>query len=427
MSATIKKLDKGQVELSFSLSTEEIAKDLENAAIRLSEERPLDGFRPGKAPFEMIKSRFGEMALYEAALPAIVRKNYVKTVEENDLHVYGEPSINVTALAPGNPVAFVATVAVVPSVTKLADHKKVKVESKAPTVPPENIEGALKELSRMQTVEVPVERAVTEKDKLVVDMSMSKDGVVVEGGTAKDHGIFLDEEYYVPGFREQVIGLKTGDNKKFSLKFPENHFQKHLAGTDVDFNLTVKAVHELQHPPLDDEFAKKLGQPDMTKLRALIEENMMKEASDKEEQRVEVEILEQLVAGSEFEEIPEKILNDEINRMLEELKHGVAERRVEFADYLQNINKTVDDLKLEFVPQAIKRIKTALVIRAVAEADKVEVSDAEILEETTRHLNSSADNAEMQAYIRSEEYEGYIRTNLRNRKVLAALRTQATK
>lgn len=427
MSATIKKLPQGLIEISFAFTPDEIKTDLENAARNLTEQRPMEGFRPGKAPFEVVSARLGAMAIYEHALPAIVRKNYVRAVEENKLRVYGEPSVNVTTLVPGNDVTFVTTVAVVPEVTKLADHSKIKVATKPVTVPTADVDQAIKELSRMQTKEVVVERTATDKDRVIIDMNILHANVPVEGGQAKNHGVYLDEDYFVPGFKEQMIGLKAGDEKKFQLKFPEEHYQKTLAGKDVDFEVTVRAVEELRHPDIDEAFAKTLGQDSVEKLRSIIEENIRKESEDKEEQRVEIEILEKLVEGSEFEEVPEKILNDEVSRMIEELKHSVTERKLTFEDYLMSIKKSVEDLKLEFVGQAIKRIKTALVIREVGEKENIEVPDTEVLAEVQKHLNTHATNAEMQAQIRTEEYENYIHTNLRNRKVLAKLREAATK
>src|SRR5688572_30389510 len=168
MSATIKKLPKGMVELSFEVPHEDIVKDLEAAARQISEQRPIEGFRPGKASFDVVKSRVGEMAVYEAALPTIVRRHYVKAVVENHVHSYGEPSINVTKLAPGNPVAFTATVAAVPKITSLADFRKAKVEVKQPKVEDAKVDEALKDIQRMQTKEVRVNREAQDKDKIVV-------------------------------------------------------------------------------------------------------------------------------------------------------------------------------------------------------------------------------------------------------------------
>lgn len=426
MSATIKKLPKGMVELSFEIPHDDIVRDLETAAKKISEERPLDGFRPGKAPLDLVKSRVGEMALYEAALPAIVRRNYVRAVTEHKVHSYGEPTINVTKLAPGNPIAFTATVAAVPEITSLADFRKVRVAMKEPKIEDAKIDAALKDLQRMQTKEVRVTREAQDKDKIVVDMDLSQAGVPLDGGQARNHGIYLDEEYYVPGLKEKVIGMKEGEKREFSLSFPADHYQKMLAGKEVGFAVTLKEVHELQHPPIDDVFAKTLGQESLEKLRAVIKENMLKEAEEKERQRVEIEILDGLVEKSKFGDVPDVIMNDEVNRMLDELKHGVAERGLKFEDYLTNIKKSLEDLKMEFTTQALKRIKTAIVIREIGEKEGIEASDAELIKEIEDLMNRHSGDPAAQEQIRSEDYQDYVRGSLRNRKVLETLRETAT-
>jgi len=427
MLCTTKKLPKGMVEVSCEIPLDEVSKELDAAARQLSEQRPIEGYRPGKAPFDVVKARFGEMAIYEAALPTVVRKYYVKAITENHVHSYGEPNINVTKLAPGNPIAFTATCAAVPEITSLADFRQVKVEQKEQVIEDSRVDGAVKDLQHMQTKEARVTREARDKDKIVVDMDLSHAGVPLEGGQARSHGIYLDEDYYIPGLKDKVLGMKEGEKREFSLKFPDSHYQKMLAGKDINFTVTLKEVYELQHPPLDDAFAKTLGQENMEKLRGVLKENMRLEAEDKEKQRVELEILDKLVEKSKFEDVPDKIMTDEVGRMLDELKHGLDERSVKFEDYLVNIKKSVDDLRMEFAPQAVKRIQTAILIREVGEKEKVEVSDAEVLAEIQTLMNQYKDNAEAQEQVRSEEYQDYLRSSLRNRKVLGMMRDAATK
>jgi trigger factor len=423
MQHTVKTLPKGIVEVSVQIPLEDAKNDLERAAQELSAQRPIEGYRPGKAPYDVVKSRFGEMAVYEAALPALVRRSYVKAVTEAHVHTYGEPSINVTKLVPGNQIEYVATVAVIPHVETLADFRTTKVQSKPVTVEEKQVDDTMKELQRMQTKEIRASREIRSGDKVMVDMDLSLSGVPLDGGQARNHGIYLDEEYYIPGVKEQIMGLKEGDKKSFTLKFPETHYQKNIAGKDVDFALTVNEIYELQHPELTDDFAKTLGQESIAKLRAVLRENIEKDAKEKELQRAELELLETLVEKSKFGDIPDIAVNHEVERMLEELKHGVNHRGIEFPDYLQNIGKTVDELKMEFSSQAIKRVKTAILIREVAEREKVEATDAEVLEEVQKLINQSTGDAEMQERLRSEEYQDYLRTTVRNRKVIELLRT----
>lgn len=427
MESTIKKLDKGRIELTITVEPTEVKRDLDAAVVHLSTEHTIAGFRPGKAPYDVVKKRFGEMVIYEHALTDIVRKNYVATVTKNELMTYGQPEVNITKLVPGNPIEFTATVAVVPKVLSIADYASMKVESKTPTVEDKAIEAALGDLQKMQTKENKIEREVKDHDKVIVDMDLSLAGVPLEGGQARNHGIYLDEEYYIPGIKEQVLGMKAGEKKSFTLKFPETHYQKNIAGCEVQFELTIKEVYELVPPELDDAFAKALGQESMAKVRELIKKNMQDEADQKERQRVEIEALDKVVEKSKFEEVPDIMVETEIDRMITELKDNLAERSVEFEDYLRNIKKSVEEIKKDFATQAEKRVRTALLVRKIGDDKNVEVSDAEVLEEVTKLMNSYTGNAELQEQLRTEDYQDYLRSTLRNRKVVDLLRETVVK
>jgi len=424
MQCAIKKMPKGQVELTIEVSIEESRPHLETAAKELTKERPIPGFRPGNASYDVVKSRYGEMAIYETALEPIIRKYYVQAVQENKVLTFGEPHIDIKKLAPGNPVVFTAMVAVVPKVLSLPELKKVRVKSKKPVIKEEEIDAAVKELRKMRTKEALSAREVRSADKVVLDMDMSLAGVPLDGGQAKDHGIYLDEEYYIPGMREALLGLKAGEQKKFQLKFPDEHYQKNIAGKNVDFSVTIKGVYELTMPELDDEFAKGLGQENVQKLRELLRKNMEDEAAEKESKRVENEVLEKLVEKAKFEDLPEKIVNQEVERMVHELKHGVTERGVEFDAYLKSIKKTVDELKLDLVPQAVKRVKTALIIREIGDKENIQADDQEILAETQKLLNAYSADAETQNRIRSDEYQDYLQATLRNKKIVEFIRKE---
>ena len=191
MAYTSKKLPKNVLEFSFEIPAEEIKGDLDRAVQTISQNTKIDGFRPGKASFDAVKGRVGEMAIYEQALPDIVRRNFVTAIRDEKLRTYGEPKINVTQLAPGNTITFTAEVALVPNITSLADFRKITVKRKEVKVDDKKVDDAIGAISKMQTKEIRVTREVKDGDKIVVDMNLSLAGVPIEGGQAKDHGIYL--------------------------------------------------------------------------------------------------------------------------------------------------------------------------------------------------------------------------------------------
>jgi len=422
MQANIEKLPKAEVKITFSIEPSEIVSDLENAAKRISEATRFDGFHPGKVPFDVVKSKVGEMAIWNEAAEEIVRHAYAKVVIDNKLNPIGSPEIDLVKLAPGNPIEFTATVIVLPAVTKLPELTEIKVKAKIAKVEDKDIEAALAELQRMQTREVEVERPATAKDKVTMNLKIERDHVAIEGGETKNHAVYLSEPYYIPGFVDQIVGMKTGDSKTFTLTFPENNFQKNLAGSPADFTAEIIKVEELVPPPLDDDFAKTLGQDSFDGLKTILHENMLHEAEEKEIQRQEAEALEEVVKLSEFEELPSKIVDVEAEKMVHELEHSVAERGLLFKDYLANVKKTANELKLDFVPQAMKRVKTILAIRALADRENITVSEDEIALKVAGTMNQYKDDPEAQKQIRSEEYADQVRTVLRNRKTIERLR-----
>lgn len=427
MQYTLKDLAKSQKEVKVTVTPEELKPYMERAAAELSGKVKIEGFRPGKASYEIVAKRVGEMNILEEALPNVVRKQLVEIVEKEKLETVGEPSINVEKAAPGNEVVFTATLTMLPEVKKLADYKTIKIEPKDVVVKEEEVERVVGELRKMQSVEREVEREVRKGDKATVDMSMAIDNVTVEGGATKGHSIYLDEPYYIPGLNEQLLGMKKGERKVFKLTFPKDHFNKNLKGKEVEFTVDLKGVHQIENPEVDDNFAKRLGQESTEKLKELLRKNLQDEANVKETQRQEIAAIEELIKKSDVAELPDMLVTNETRKMIHELEHSVAGQGGEFGDYLKSINKTHDQLMLEFAPQAIQRVKSMILMREIAKREHLEPTDKEMLDEQLKLLNMYADDPDTQARIRSEDGEDYMRAMLKNRKVLAFIRETCVK
>lgn len=421
MQTKIQKLPKNQVEIEIELSIEEMQPCLERAGRELSKKTKIDGFRPGNAPLDVIKQKVGEMTLYEEAAEIAVQKSYAEVVKKENLQVVGQPQIEVLKLAPENPFSFKARAALLPKI-KLADWKKIKVKRKEIKVEENEIENVLRDLQKMQTKEKLVKRPADRHDKVVVDMEILLDKVTVEGGQVKGHSVYLDEPYYIPGFCAELIGLSEGQTKEFSLPFPKEHYQKNLAGKNVDFKINIKEIFELEHSALDDNFAKSLGHTSLSDLKNLVRSNLQTESSQKEEQRQEIEILEKIVEGSRFDDIPEILVDAEAHKMIHELEDSVAEKGLEFDKYLKNIGKSRNQILLDFAPQAVKRIKTAIAISEIANKEDIEVSEEEIDKEIEKVLEIYKDEPDMRERVHQEESRQYLKRTLQNRKAIKLLK-----
>lgn len=427
---TIQKTDlpKSQVKLEFEVGYEEVRPYLEEAAREMSTARPLPGFRPGKAGFDEVKRAYGEMKILEGALERIIRAFYAKAILNESLDIVGSPNVQVDQLAPEQPLKFTITAPIEPKVTELPDLTGCVVEQTIKEIGDKELDEALEEMRKMRRQEVRVEREATLEDLVVVDVSMLKDGVVVEGGTGRDYRIYMNEPHYIPGFSEKLVGIKAGEERNFTLPFPSEHYQKHLAGKDIDFTTKATGVFEMQLPPLDDAFAQGVGLKDIEELKAKLQENLRVEEKRRREEASEIELLEKLVDTTKFTEVPEVLITDETRRMMDELQHGVEEQGMKWEDYLSSIKKTRDELRLDMTAQAIRRVKTAVLVKAFAKAQAVTVTEEELDKETDEILSRIRENdQETRERVTSPEYRQYIAIQLRNRKTLEWLKKECVK
>ena len=423
MSYTIKTLDKSQVELTIAVESKDYAKHLAKAAEKISHRTNIKGFRSGKAPYEIIKKEVGDMAILQEALEAIVQETFYQAVTEEKIETIGMPKIEIEKIAPDNPVVYKATVALLPSV-KLPDIKKIKVERKVKEVGDKHINEVIDNLRKMHAKEVHKTGVAEGDDKLIIDMNMFLDKVPVEGGQAKNYQVYLSEDHYIPGFNNQIKGLKKDEEKEFSLDFPPTHYQKHLAGKNVQFKVKIKDVFERQLPELSTELAKILGQESLNKLKELIKNNLLQEAEQKADQQFEIQILDDLISKTEFAELPDLLIDAERQKMFYELKRDLDNHGISVEQYFNDINKTQEEIYEGFKEQAEKRAKTALISRQVAKDNNIHVHDEEINKEIKMMEEMYKDNKEYMENLKKPEVRDTIAMTLQNRKVMQWLRAQ---
>ncbi|MCF7820185.1 MAG: trigger factor [Candidatus Pacebacteria bacterium] len=419
-----KDLEKSQVELTVTLSVKEFEPYIKKGAEKLSEKVKIEGFRPGKAPLDVVKSKVGEMALLEEAAYLAINKTLDKALDEGidkDSQAVGQPQVSITKLAPNNDLEYKLTVAVLPEV-EITKYKDLGIEEEKVEVDQKQIDKTLGQLAEMRAQEKIVDREIKEEDKVIVDIFMSQDKVPVEGGQSQDATIIIGKDYFVPGFDKQLLGAKKNEEKNFSLPFPENHHQKNLAGKMVEFKVKIKEVYERSIPKVDDDFAKTLQFKGLNDLRSNLEKNVQAETEQKAKQKTEIKMLEELLKKAKVGELPQVLIDNEARNMLAELKKSVEQQGMKFEDYLSSLKKSEEELTLELLPEAIKRVKVALVIRKIAQTEKIEVSDEEVNKQLEAILDQNKGKAEVEKMLKSQDYRNYLHNLLINQKVIKQLK-----
>jgi len=418
MSYTTKKLEKSQIEFTITVKPQDYEKHLKKAAQRISTRTKIKGFRPGKASYEIVKKEVGAMNILNEALEQIVQESFYQAVKKENLDTIGMPKIKIDKIVPDNDLVYQAIVALLPKV-KLPDISKIKVEKKVKPVEEKHIDEVIENLRKMQAKEIiKNDKKTTAEDKLIIDMDMFLDNVPADGGQAKDYQVYLSEPHYIPGFDKQLIGLSKDEEKEFELNFPKNHYQKHLAGKNVKFKIKVKDIYERQLPELSDELAKNLGQESLAKLRELINSNLIKEAEDKANQKAEIEILDAIIEKTNFEEIPDVLIDAEKEKMFYELKKDLERNGIAIEQYLSDIKKKEKELFDDFKDQAEKRAKAALISRQTAIEQNIHIHDEEIDKEIKMMEQMYKEHSDFLENLRKPEVRDTIAMTMQNRKVI---------
>lgn len=426
MSHVVERLDENKIKVTVTVPADEVQEACKTAAAHLSDEAKIPGFRPGKAPYDVVKQRLGEMAILEHAAEDLVRQTFVEAMIAEDLETVGQPFFAFVKLAPGNDFVYTAEMSLMPTVTKLADYHALTVD-KHDTEPTQALfDDAKNDLTRMRTKEVRAEkgRTLAMGDKAVVTLTMQKDGVVIEGGEAQNHGIYTKESYYIPGFIDEILGLAEDEEKTFALQFPSEHYQKHIAGKNVDFTVKMQEIFLLETPAFDDAFATTVGMKSAAELEERLRENLRAENVHEEMRRQDKAVLDLLADKSTFEAIPDLLANQEIEKMIHELRHQVETQGLNFDEYLTSVGKSLAQLKLDFAAPALQRVKVAIIIKEIAKRENVTVDAAELDAELDKIAAQFAETDESHKRVYEPQYREYVERQLTNRKTIDLLKSK---
>jgi len=308
---------------------------------------------------------------------------------------------------------------------ELAEYRGIKAKKNEVRVEKKEVENSLEYLKKSRAKTITVNKPAQKGNRVEVDFEVRHGGVKIENGVSKNHPLILGEGKFLPGFERELEKMSAGEEKDFSIKVPADWPDKRVADKNLDFKVKMNLVQERQIPELNDEFAKSLGSFEtLDALRKSISDGLLEEKETKEKQRIRIELIEKLAKDSKIE-VPDNLINEESERMINEFKFSITGFGLDFGKYLQEINKTVDELKNEWKEQAEKRVRVAICLKMIAEKEKIEVSDEEVGNKIDEELKNYPDIKEARKSIDPEKLKDYTKEVLRNEKVLGLLEKEA--
>jgi len=376
--ATVKHLDPTQVELEIEIANDELDKARERAFRELVRNVRIPGFRPGKAPRKIYEAQYGRSQIEERALNAVVPQVYSRALQENDLDPLDQPQMEMLPEEEGQPLRVRATVSVRPQI-ELHDYTGVSLHVPAVAVSDDDVENALQELRRNAATLVPVERAVQNGDVPTLDYAGTFDGEPFEGGSAENQATTIEESRFIPGFGAGIIGMSPGETKDVAARFPDDYANATLAGRSAVFHVTVLDNKVAELPTLDDDFAKRFGDAEATvaSLRDALRNRLEADARNVERRELMGQLLGHLLAAHQFA-VPAVLVDRESENLRGEARSYVERAGLTWAEYLERQGKSDDVLLAESRDEAERRVKTSLLLEAIAKAEKITATSADI-------------------------------------------------
>ena len=370
------KLEKSQVALTIEVGAPEFQAAVEKAYQKRRRKINVPGFRPGKAPRKLIEKMYGAEVFYEEAINLAFPEAYDAAVKEQDLRVVGYPSVELVGDATADGFTFKATVPVYPEVT-LGQYKGLSAPKDEVKVSAADVDERLKALQNRNARLVSVDREAKEGDTAVIDFEGFLDGKPFEGGKGENHNLELGSHSFVPGFEEQVVGMKAGEEKDIDITFPED-YHKDLAGKAVVFKVKVHEVKEKQVPDLDDEFAKDVSEFDTLKdLKADTKKKLTEERQRQVDQEFENALMDQVADGITAD-IPDAMVEAQARQYLDNFKMQIAQSGIPFDRYLEMTGSNEEKMIADAREPALKQVRMDLAVAAVIKAEDIQVTDEDV-------------------------------------------------
>ncbi len=416
MSVQVEKTEKNMAKLTIEVAAEEFEKAIEAAYQKNKSKISVPGFRKGKVPRQMIERMYGKEVFYEDAANALIPDAYEKALDECEEDIVSSPSIDVVQVEAGKPFIFTAEVALKPEV-KLGKYKGVEVEKAETSVTDEEVDAEINRERENNARNIDVtDRAVKDGDITTLDFEGFVDGVPFEGGKGENYPLTIGSGTFIPGFEEQLIGAEIGREVEVNVTFPEDYQAEELKGKAAVFKCTVRGIKEKELPALDDEFASEVSEFETlaeykADVKGKLEERKAKEAKDAREAAV----IEAIVKDSDME-IPEAMLATQQRQMVDEFAQRIQMQGLSIDQYYKFTGSSYEQMIEQVKPQAEKRIKSRLVLEAVAAAENIVAADEDYEEELKVMAESYQMEVEKVKELLPEKSAAQIREDIAVRK-----------
>ena len=417
MSVKVEKTENtNEVKLSFEIEAEKFDEAMKKVYAKTAKYFNIPGFRKGKAPMQMVEKQYGSSIFYEDTFNELVPDIYDETIKENNIDAVSRPQIDIQQMEKGKNLIFTAIVQVSPEV-KIGKYKGIELNKIEYNVSDEDIEHELGHMqeknSRLITIE---DRPVETKDIAVIDFEGFVDGEAFKGGKAEKHELEIGSNTFIPGFEDQIIGMKVDEEKDINVKFPEEYFSKDLAGKDATFKVKLHEIKKKELPKLDDEFAKDVSEFDtLEELKNSIKEKIQTENDSRAKYELEENAIKTVCENTPID-IPSAMIENEIENMMQDIKVRLSYQGLNIEQYLKMINKTEENMRNEFKEQAERAVKSRLVLEAVAKAEKIENSEEEIAEKIKEMAKNYGKKEE--EVLKNEQLRKYVEENMKTEKAI---------
>ena len=421
MSVKVEKTEnKNEVKLSFEIEAAKFEEAMKKVYVKTAKYFTIPGFRKGKAPMAIVERTYGSSIFYEDTFNELVPEIYDEAIKENKIEAVSTPQIDISQMEKGKDLKFTAIVQIKPEV-KLGKYKGIELKKIEYTVSDKDIEHELGHMAEHNARLVNVEDRPVEKGDIAnINFEGFVDGVAFEGGKAEKHDLEIGSNTFIPGFEDQVIGMKIDEERDINVKFPEEYFSKDLAGKDATFKVKVNEIKKKELPKLDDEFAKDVSEFDtLVELKKSIKDKQKKQNEQKAKYETQEAVM-KAVCDDMKVEIPSGMIETETENMMKDMEQRLAYQGLKLEQYLQIMGKTTEDMQKEYEPQAIEAIKSRLALETIIKAEKIEVEDKDV-EEKMKEMAKNYGKENDEEFLKNENVRNYIKEGLKSEKAIEFL------